>query len=125
MNAATRVNSPNVISRPVTSSMMPAYQTGQVPVGMPNAIGQSNNLDVPNMVKRNPNTMRNRLKTAGEYELRRESTLVVMGPLEHGSPVRTTRLPPGTDVVAEPAQRNRAFPSPSLHCVTTVSSRLQ
>src|SRR5215813_11084350 len=51
---------------------------GQVPVGMLNAIGQSNNFDVPKRVNINPNTTRNRLKTAGEYELRRESTLVVM-----------------------------------------------
>jgi hypothetical protein len=67
-----------MINSPVTNSMMPAYQVGQLPVGMPNAIGQSNNLDVPKSVKRNPNTARNRLKTAGEYELRRESTFVVM-----------------------------------------------
>src|SRR5881275_1610472 len=78
MNAATRVNDPNVISRAVTSSMMPAYQTGQLPIGISNTIGKSNNLDVPNKVNIDPNTTRNRLRTAGAYELRRESTLVVM-----------------------------------------------
>src|ERR1700737_467212 len=77
-NAAIRVNSPNMIKRPVTSSMTPAYHAGQLPVGMPNAIGQSNSVDEPNAANRNPNTARNRLKTAGAYELRRESTLVVM-----------------------------------------------
>src|SRR3977135_1740638 len=77
-NAGIRVNSPSMIKRPVTSSMTPAYHAGQLPVGMPNAIGQSNNVDEPNAANRNPNTARNRLKTAGAYELRRESSLVVM-----------------------------------------------
>src|SRR5712672_1838748 len=77
-NAAIRVNSPNMIKRPVTSSMTPAYHAGQLPVGMPNAIGQSNSVDEPNAANRNPNTARNRLKPAGAYELRRESSLVVM-----------------------------------------------
>src|SRR4051794_34079204 len=143
MNAATRVNNPTVISRPVTSSMTPAYQTGQLPVGMPKAIGQSNNLDVPKRVNISPNTMRNRLKTAGEYELRRESTLVVMrmtlrvlmlhcelhagrraagGAWEHRP---HDAAPPNADARAEPAQRNRAFPSPSPQSVTSVFSPLQ
>src|SRR5690349_17424467 len=112
MNAATLVKSPRTINSPVTSSMMPAYHTGQLPVGTLNAIGQLSTCDVPNNRNINPNTTRNRLRTAGEYELRRDSTFVVMAltllslccgcesqrrdvvrPVGHGSTGRTTRLP--------------------------------
>src|ERR1700760_2443529 len=129
MNAATRVKRPNVINSPVTTSMMPAYQTGQLPVGTLKAIGQLNTCDVPNDRKRNPNTTRNRLRTAGEYELRRDSTLLVMAstlrslgprcesqrrdvvrPGGQGSPGRTTRLPPLMNLRPPRASRNRAFP---------------
>ena len=77
MNAAMRVHNPSVIKTPVTSSITPAHQTGQLPVGIPKSIGQPNACDVPKRVNRNPNTTRNRLRTAGEYVLRRASRSVV------------------------------------------------
>jgi len=61
-----RVHNPSVINTPVTSSITPAHQTGQLPVGIPKSIGQPNACEVPKRVNRNPNTTRNRLRTAGE-----------------------------------------------------------
>src|SRR5258705_12458989 len=71
MNAAMRVHNPSVINPPVTSSITPAHQTGQLPVGTVKSIGQPNACDVPKRGDRNPNTTRHRLRTAGEEELRR------------------------------------------------------
>ena len=76
MKAAMRVNNPIRISRPVTNSINPAHQNGQVPMGTAGPVnspvgvrvptGHANNFCAPWTANNKPNTARNRLRTAGE-----------------------------------------------------------
>ena len=66
MKAAMRVKNPTVISRPVTDSISPAHQAGQVPTGTEVPSGQPNSFMVPCSVNSSPKMMRKMLRTGEE-----------------------------------------------------------
>src|SRR5690625_7599227 len=62
-----------MIRRPATSSIRPAHQYGQCPVGRSVLTGQPNSFEVPCTQYSSPNTTRKTLSTVGVWSVSRAS----------------------------------------------------